>query len=258
MGYEEFVAKVKRGETPFYARLNRAARAMIRAEAPYVPALHRALYHERAVRIQLWRDFWRAFYYQPLFRSRCVECGKGLHIDNSGQGLPYIEGDVAIHFGDNVSIVDRAAIVGLTVAGEKRLRVGDSTDIATPVAIFVGREVSIGSHCIIAATLISDNPGHRMDYLERRDKRVASDSIGRVIIGDDVWVGQQSMIIGNVRVGDGAIIGARAFVKKDVPPFCVVAGIPARLIKKLPFPQDLIEKLGEEQYRAYSDALIGK
>ncbi len=258
MGFEEFVAKVKRGETPFYARLNRVARAVIRAEVPYVPAVHHALYQERAVRIRVWRDFWRAFYYQPLFRSRCVECGKRLYIDNSGQGLPYVEGDVEIHFGDYVSIVDRAAIVGLTVGSEKHLRVGDGTDIATPVALFVGREISIGSHCIVAATLISDNPGHQIDYLERRNERISPESIGRVIIGDDVWVGQQSMIIGNVRIGDGAIIGARAFVKKDVPPFCIVAGVPARLIRKLPFPEEMIEKLGEEQYRAYRDAQVGK
>ena len=257
MGFEEFVVKVKKAETPFYARLNRAAHAVLRAEAPYVPAIHRLLYQERAVRIRVWRDFWRAFYYQPLFRSRCAECGKGLYIENSGQGLPYMEGDIEIHFGDYVSFVDRGAIVGLTAGYGQCLRVGDRTDIATPVSFFVGREISIGSDCIIAATLISDNPGHQIDYLERRNARISPESIGRVIIGDDVWVGQQSMIIGNVRIGDGAIIGARAFVKKDVPPFCVVAGVPARLIRKLPFPEHLIEKLGEEQYRAYCDAQVG-
>lgn len=258
MGFEEFVARVKRGETPFYARLNKLARAVIKAEAPYVPALHHALYQERAVRIRVWHDFWRAFYYQPLFRSRCVECGTGLYIYNSGQGLPYIEGDVEISFGCNVRIVDRAAIVGLTAGHRMRLRVGDDTDIATQVSLFIGNEISIGSHCIVAATLIADNPGHQIDYLERRNERISPESIGRVIIGDDVWVGQQSMIIGNVRIGDGAIIGARAFVKKDVPPFCIVAGVPARIIRKLPFPEEMIKKLGEEQHRAYLDSQIGR
>jgi len=65
------------------------------------------------------------------------------------------------------------------------------------------------------------------------------------------------MIIGNVRIGDGAIVGTRAFVKKDVPPFCVVGGIPARIIKKLPFPEEMIQKVGEEQYRKYCDAQLG-
>jgi acetyltransferase-like isoleucine patch superfamily enzyme len=45
-----------------------------------------------------------------------------------------------------------------------------------------------------------------------------------------------------------------AVVARDVPPFCVVAGNPARIVKKLPFPEEMIEQVGEEQYRFYQEA----
>jgi acetyltransferase-like isoleucine patch superfamily enzyme len=66
------------------------------------------------------------------------------------------------------------------------------------------------------------------------------------------------MILGNVTVGTGAVIAAMAVVTRDVPPFCIVAGNPARIVKKLPFPTEMIEQVGEEQYRFYQEAELQK
>ena len=148
MNWDEFLCRVRRGETPFYARLNRAGKTLLNIEGPYIPGLHRFLYRERQFRIDAWREFWRAFYYQPLFRSQCVRCGKRLRIHHSGQGLPFIAGNVAISVGDNVKIRDRTTIIGLTAGNRPSLTIGDNTDIATPISIFIGREVSIGSNCL--------------------------------------------------------------------------------------------------------------
>lgn len=63
-----------------------------------------------------------------------------------------------------------------------------------------------------------------------------------VRIGHDVWIGDQAMIKGGVSVGDGAIIAARAVVTKDVPAYAVVAGNPARVVKRR-FPDELVEML---------------
>jgi acetyltransferase-like isoleucine patch superfamily enzyme len=257
MNWDEFFLKVKRAETPFYARLNRTAKSLMNAEAPYVPTLHRFLYRERDTRINAWREFWRAFYYQPLFRSRCARCGKNLRIYHSGQGLPFISGDVTISIGDNVKMHDKTTIIGLTAGAKPALIVGNDTDLATAVSIFIGREVSIGSHCLIAGTLIADNPGHRKDYRDRLTTRVEPEKMGRVVIEDHVWMAQYSVIIGDVTIGTGAIIGAKAFVNKSVPPFCVVAGVPARIIEKLPFPEEMIEVVGEDGFRRYREATIG-
>jgi acetyltransferase-like isoleucine patch superfamily enzyme len=156
--------------------------------------------------------------------------------------------------GESVRIYDRSAIVGLTVAERPKLLIGNNTDLPQPIAIFVGNEVSIGSNCMIGCELIADNPGHRTDYKERIAQRVEVEKIGRVVIHDYVWAAHHSIIVGDVTVGTGAIIAAMAVVARDVPPFCVVAGNPARIVKKLPFPEEMIDQVGEEQYRFYQEA----
>lgn len=63
-----------------------------------------------------------------------------------------------------------------------------------------------------------------------------------VIIGNDVWIGNRAMIMGGVNIGDGAVVAAGAVVTKDVPPYAIVGGIPARIIKYR-FDDKIIESL---------------
>ncbi|HEY8805091.1 MAG TPA: CatB-related O-acetyltransferase [Clostridium sp.] len=65
---------------------------------------------------------------------------------------------------------------------------------------------------------------------------------GDIVIGNDVWIGYDAIIMAGVKIGDGAIIGTRAVVTKDVPSYTVVGGIPAKIIKKR-FSDDVILKL---------------
>ena len=257
MSISRFIIKIKRRDTPFYDALYRIARKLQRVEMPYLRGWHDFLYYERSFRLNVWRTFFRVFYYQPLFRSRCIECGNNLHIYHSGQGLPCIEGEVRIFIGNDVKLLDHITIASLTIAENPTLVVGDNTDISQPVAILVGNKIEIGSNCLIGCTLIADNPGHRLDYRERF-QRLDKDRIGKVKIGDYVWAASESMIIGNVTVGVGAVIGARAVVTKDVPPFCVVTGNPARIAKKLELPLEMISNIGEDQYEKYLSAKIGE
>lgn len=68
--------------------------------------------------------------------------------------------------------------------------------------------------------------------LEKADVATAWDNRGDIIIGNDVWIGFEAVIMAGVHIGDGAIIGARAVVTKDVPPYTIVGGVPAREIRK--------------------------
>jgi virginiamycin A acetyltransferase len=70
---------------------------------------------------------------------------------------------------------------------------------------------------------------------------------GQVLIGNDVWIGNDVTIIGSVRIGDGAVIAAGAIVTKDVPPYAIVGGNPAKVIKYR-FDADTIEKLERIQW----------
>jgi carbonic anhydrase/acetyltransferase-like protein (isoleucine patch superfamily) len=66
----------------------------------------------------------------------------------------------------------------------------------------------------------------------------------QVVIGNDVWMGAGSLILGGINIGDGAVIAAGAIVTRDVEPYSVVGGIPAKLIRYR-FPENIIEELME-------------
>ena len=65
----------------------------------------------------------------------------------------------------------------------------------------------------------------------------------RIIIDEDTWIGTKSTIVGSVHVGKHCIIGANSVVTKDIPDYCVVAGIPARIIKRYNFTTQQWEKV---------------
>ena len=77
----------------------------------------------------------------------------------------------------------------------------------------------------------------------------------RVLIGNDVWVGANSVIMPGVKVGDGAVIGANAVVTKDVPPYAIVGGVPAKIIKYR-FSDEIILKLIELKWWNLDTAII--
>ena len=111
-----------------------------------------------------------------------------------------------------------------------------------------GDKLRIGKFCSIAcgAKFLFNSANHTLRSLstypflifyeewglEGKDIRQAWDNKGDIVIGNDVWIGYQAVILAGVTVGDGAIIGSRAVVTRDVPPYTIVGGVPAKPIRK--------------------------
>ena len=99
---------------------------------------------------------------------------------------------------------------------------------------------------------MAGNQGHRTDWVSTfpfyyqanifKASKNPYEKAGDTIIGNDVWIGTEAMIMSGVTIGSGAVISARAVVSKDVPPYAIVAGNPA-LIVKYRFTEEKIEKL---------------
>jgi len=102
----------------------------------------------------------------------------------------------------------------------------------------------IGRYCQIATGVvfnIGGNTRHRHDWISTYpfhdfypdvDLKDPYVNLGDTVLGNDVWIGMEALIMSGIKIGDGAVIGARSIVTKDVPPYTVVTGAPAQPIKK--------------------------
>lgn len=108
--------------------------------------------------------------------------------------------------------------------------VGQYNHITAVNAIIIGDNLLTGRF-----VLISDNNHGRFDYEELKKSPVNRDIIskGKVIIGNNVWIGDKVSILGGVHIGDGCIIGANSVVTHDIPPYSLAVGNPARIVKTI-------------------------
>ena len=134
-----------------------------------------------------------------------------------------------------------------------------------------GDKLKIGKFCSIAcgAKFLFTSGNHAMQSistypfpiffeewnLDGRNIRSAWDNKGDIIIGSDVWIGYEAVIMAGVIIGDGAIIAARAVVTKDVPPYTIVGGVPAKIIRKR-FDDATIERLEKLRWWDWDAAKI--
>lgn len=93
--------------------------------------------------------------------------------------------------------------------------------------------------------------------LEKTNVMDAWDNKGDIVVGNDVWIGYEAVILAGVTIGDGAVIGARAVVTKDVPPYTVVGGVPPKPIKKR-FNDETITELLKLKWWNWSEEKISQ
>ena len=225
--------KIRRRETPFYNGLYRLARALQRIHMPVIPGLHGALYHERQLRRSVWHHLLRVLYHEPLFKSQCEHVGRNLRVIG---GVPHLEGrPIRIRLGDNVTISGVTTFCGSTTAHDPVLQVGSGSRIGYQTTIITGEGVYIGEGVGISfRVFIAGSDAHPRDPVARQQGRPPdSKDVKSVVIEDWVMIYQSVTILKGVRIGKGAIVGAGAVVTTDVPPYTIVAGNPARVVRVL-------------------------
>ena len=121
------------------------------------------------------------------------------------------------------------------------ISVGDYFYANHNLVITDGAPVTFGNNVFIGPNVCFTTAEHPLDAEQRRR---GLEIAAPITVGNDVWIGRESVIMPGVKIGDGSIIGAYAVVTRDVPPYCVVGGNPARFIKKR-FHDELIQILLE-------------
>lgn len=120
----------------------------------------------------------------------------------------------------------------------------------------IGRDLSIisGTHDMNAFSTFSfSSYNHKTPFLKYKLPDCGSDIPAKqTIIDNDVWIGSYTKIIGGVHINTGAVIGAGSIVTKDVPPYAIVAGCPAKIIRYR-FSEEKIEKLLKSEWWNYSE-----
>ena len=251
---KEFSVAVRRRESPSYDRLYRIAKKIKGFSIPCIGPLHSFLYWEWSIRTSIWHNFWRVVYYEPMLKSQCVSVGHGFRMEYAGNGITRVFGDLQIYMGSNVTIFDNTGFIGLKIFDKPELHIGDNTYVGPFVRFMVGKEIRIGKNCAIGSKLITDNPGHSTNILNRLKDAVGSpapEDIKPVKIGDFCWLPLDTYVFPGVTLGDGVVALAGTHINKDVPPFCQIAGQPMRIIRKLPIPPEIVELVGKERYESY-------
>ncbi len=162
--------------------------------------------------------------------ARKIRVGKSLTIgDNVAINALSKSG---ISLGNNVSILRNTIIECTGVISEigEGLEVGNNVGIAQNCFIQVRGKISIGDHVIFGPGVSVFSENHNFSDLQKPIMAQGCHRKG-VIIEDDVWVGTRATILDGVTIGKGAIIAAGSVVNKNVAPYTIVGGVPAKFIK---------------------------
>ncbi|MGM3306062.1 acyltransferase [Anabaena sp. WFMT] len=159
--------------------------------------------------------------------TSAIELSEGVHIFKNVRLDAQGHQNNRIHLGNRVAI-ERNVDIGCME--DTYIHIDDETFIAPNVCIAGPGDIKIGKHCMIASHsgIYANNHNFADPLLPMRQQGVTRQGI---VIEDDCWLGHGVTVLDGVTIGKGSVIGAGAVVNKDIPPYSVAVGIPARVIK---------------------------
>jgi acetyltransferase-like isoleucine patch superfamily enzyme len=125
--------------------------------------------------------------------------------------------------------------VWITMPGEARIKIGAGTFLNKGVMIAAEQLVEIGEHCMFANGCFITDSSHRYDDPTRPVPWQGFTTKGPTRIGDNCWLGANVVVTSGVTIGERGVIGANSVVTKDVEPFSVAAGAPAKVLRKVDY-----------------------
>ena len=161
--------------------------------------------------------------YQWLLTRKLHSVGHGVYVDYNVQFQRHPE---RISLGQRTVVKEGSRICPTNP--DARILVGDWTTIGHHTFIFATTEIFIGNNCLVApfCYFVDSNHGVRKDRLIREQDMSAK----RIVVGDDVWIGTNSVVLKGVSIGSGAVIAAGSIISEDIPEYAIVAGNPAAVV----------------------------
>jgi acetyltransferase-like isoleucine patch superfamily enzyme len=169
--------------------------------------------------------------------SRKLDCGYVIYFKDRIT----IIGSEHVHFGKNFTANEDVKIEAWEKHGMQKLHpdiyIGDNVFMNCRTHISATQKLVIGNGVLMGSDIfISDNNHGKADRREELMVPPAKRDLyskGPIVIQDNVWIGDKAIVLGNVTIGEGAIIGASAVVTKDIPAYSIAVGCPAKVIRRL-------------------------
>jgi acetyltransferase-like isoleucine patch superfamily enzyme len=163
--------------------------------------------------------------------ARSVRLGRNVYLD---EGVYLHACPDGIELGDDTCVMHNAElhVFNFRDLPHAFIRVGRGTFIGESVVIRGQGGVTIGDHVLIAPMVKVLAVNHNFTDTTRPviDQGITGSGI---VIGDGAWIGAGAAVLDGVRIGSGAVIGANAVVTRDIPPYAVAVGVPARIVRSL-------------------------
>lgn len=228
-----FILKIRRRESPFSRFLYSLAIWVRTANLPlprFVDPVLGVFYRVHMALMSTLRWTATYFYREPLFRGRCKSIGKRFGLSK----MPFVIGHARICIGDDVNFFGKVDIFSGRIFDNPSLIIRNRVDIGHNVVFVVNKEILIEDDVNVASGVtFMDTDAHPRDVTERiADLPPRPEEIRPVRICKYVWIGNGSVILKGVTIGEGAIIGANSVVVTDIPPYSIAMGNPARVVLK--------------------------